>query len=119
MNTHEKLVELVATALQEAFRQVLHQLADHAVTALESVGLLLAPAGGQIRREWMVTYLAPQGRVNWTYPTEDYERAVGQLGVAEAEGGWPGLRLERRTVTTWPDGSVLLTPWDEVFEEQP
>lgn len=74
--------------------------------ALAADGRLL-PAGGETREEWGLRW--PDDVVEGPFASrqdaEDYQPAVA-VDVA----------LARRTVTTWPDGTMLTTPWQPVSD---
>ena len=100
----------VAPTLKDSYRD----RAEADLTALADAGLLLPP-GGETREVWCVTYLGTLGRDIWSSPTPERAEAEGHLAQGLTEGSrWRGLRLERHTIVTWPDGTVLTGPWIEV-----
>jgi hypothetical protein len=80
--------------------------------ALAEAGRLLPAGGGEITDQWNVRY--PDGSVSAA------GKALGGLTRTAAEETaalYPVLRLVRREVRTWSDGSQRTGPWIEVPDE--
>ena len=74
-------------------------------------GRLLPPGGRQVE-EWRVQYRDGwTGSTGWhTYVGTTAKRMEAAF-AEEAELGRAVVAIERRYVTTWPDGSYFQTPW--------
>ncbi len=95
---------------------------EGALTALAEKGLLVVP-GGEVREEWRVSHLNPAGRDTWSNARtridamRELEQAKHESRCGRTNGEpdrWRELQVDRRTVTSWPDGAELTTPWREV-----
>lgn len=110
----DRYVRSLATGenLRADLASILAALAEHGA---------LMPTGGETREEWCVTYRAGNGvQALWTLVLDTREQAE-KLAVQGREehaesGRWPNLLVERRTITTWPEGhplagQTLTSPW--------
>lgn len=79
----------------------------------------LLPAGGEERTEWRVTYAFEEAHRVVSRERSYSNRTEAQMRTelaAARELGNAVDRVLRRTVTEWPDGSVLTGPWLPVEE---
>jgi hypothetical protein len=76
----------------------------------------LFPSGErQERTEWRITSRIGDRDEVWCYAPSE-EKALSLLAIARDEKRWTEPKAWRRTVTEWPDGSVLTGPWVNVEE---
>lgn len=84
------------------------------LTALADAGLLLPP-GGETRTTWRVQWFCedrPEGRIDFDDEVEARAYfADDEVTSRVVEGVWRA-ELQRRSVTSWPDGSVYQGPWE-------
>jgi len=79
-----------------------------------SDALAAALSVGEVRQEWRVVYTDANGETQLWSQARDKDEATRYWAEAWGEGNWPDARKQSRTVVTWPDGTMITTPWKDV-----
>ena len=106
----EAAAEAIESTLMRAGLGPAAVLREAVFTGLADDALAAALSVGEVRQKWQVISVDEAGhrdRIIGTYPTEH----IADMALDMALANRRNVRKQTQTVVTWPDGTVITTPW--------